>query len=204
MSKLKLYKWSMLLMAFIATSASAQFFPSNRGGDTRTPGIFGGGSNSRPVIRQDGTRQWPDGTIQYPDGTTRYPDGAVCYPDGTMQYPDGTVRYPDGRTDYPQDSRNRKWNGQNRSNQSCGLPPGQAKKIYGGHARDYAKGKKHCKHHCDGKRERRDDWDDDDDDRNVRRYPQTYPQYPQYPTYPKYPGQNPRGKRTTPGRNPDL
>ncbi len=79
MLNLKFYKWSLALMMIVATtSASAQLFPKS--GD-----IFGNRTN-RPVVRQDGSRQWPDGTIQYPDGTTRYPDGAVRYPDGRMSY----------------------------------------------------------------------------------------------------------------------
>lgn len=175
MRNLNLYKWSIaLMMLVIGTSASAQLFPR----DSRTSGIFGK-RNDRPVIRQDGSRQWPDGTIQYPDGTTRYPDG--------------TIRYPNGTVSYPRNQRNDRWdNDDHRHN----LPPGQAKKIYGGNARDYAHGKKNCNHGNKGNR----DWDDRDD-RNVNRYPQQYPQ-----TYPQYPQQYPnsktkRGSRST---NPVL
>ena len=105
------------------------------------------------VVYSDGTVILPNGQVRYPNttnGTTypsnypdyqvgRYPrnsttqpDGSVIYPDGRIVYPDGTVRYPDGRV-YSR-SRNSKW-----------IPPGQAKKIYGGKsAKKYAPG--HNKH----------------------------------------------------------
>ena len=179
MRNLKLYKWSLVLMVFVTSTASAQIFP--KAGD-----IFGSRTN-KPVVRQDGSRQWPDGTIQYPNGTTRYPDGAV--------------RYPDGRMTYPRNQRNDNWGNNNNNNCVHNMPPGQAKKKYGGHARDYAKGKKNCNHNH-GNRDR--DWDDDDD-RNVRRYPQQYPQYPSYPQ--QYPGGNTQqggGKRPSRTTNPNM
>lgn len=174
MRNVKLYKWSLVLMVFVASTASAQIFPRNND-------VFGSRTN-KPVVRQDGSRQWPDGTIQYPNGTTRYPDGAV--------------RYPDGRMTYPRNQGNNNW-GNNHDNCNHKMPPGQAKKRHGGHAKDYAKGKKNC-NHGRGDRDR-----DDDDDRNVRRYPQQYPQYPSYPQ------QNPRGsqqggKRPSRTTNPNM
>lgn len=174
MANLKFYKWSIVLMMLaVSTSASAQLFPRNGN-------IFGNTSN-RPVVRQDGSRQWPDGTIQYPNGTTRYPDGAIRYPNGTMSYP----RNQRSNRDYD--------NCNNRGH----LPPGQAKKVYGGNARDYAKGKgkKNC--HCKHRHDR------DDDDRNVRRYPNQYPQYPSYPQYPNNTPQN-GGKRPSRTTNPNM
>ena len=192
MRNLKFYKWSIaLMMLFAGTSASAQLFPGGtQRGDTNTGGIFGN-RNDRPVTRQDGSKQWPDGTIQYPNGTTRYPDG--------------TVRYPDGTVSYPRNQRTQQGNNNDYDRNTCNMPPGQAKKKYGGNAKDYAKGKKNCK--CkDGHGE--DDDDYDDDNRNVNRYPQQYPQtYPQqYPQNRQYPQQNPntknkKGSRTT---NPVL
>jgi hypothetical protein len=182
MANLKFYKWSLALMMIVATtSASAQIFP--RGGD-----IFGNRTN-RPVVRQDGSRQWPDGTIQYPDGTTRYPDGAV--------------RYPDGRMSYPRNQRNGDYGYNNNNNcNHRNLPPGQAKKIYGGHAKDYAKGRGKGKNsgcNCDHRNDDRN-WDD----RNVRTYPQQYPQYPNYPQ--QYPNNTPQngGKRPSRTSNPNL
>ncbi len=193
MRNLKFYKWSFaLMMLFSITSASAQLFPKGtQRGDTNTGGIFGN-NNDRPVILRDGSKQWPDGTVQYPDGTIRYPDG--------------TVRYPDGTVSYPRNQRTQQGNNHDYDHNTCNMPPGQAKKKYGGNAKDYAKGKKNCncKHGND---------DYDDDNRNVSRYPQQYPQqYPQtYPQnrqqYPQqYPQQNPntknkKGSRTT---NPVL
>jgi hypothetical protein len=117
------------------------------------------------VIYSDGTIRLPNGQVRYPNttnGTTyptnypnykirRYPrvaatqpDGSVIYPDGRIVYPDGTVRFPDGRVYSP--SNNSRW-----------MPPGQAKKIYGGNARDYAPG--HNKHR-----------DYDRDDRDERKH----------------------------------
>ena len=170
MANLKFYKWSIaLMMLVVSTSASAQLFPRNGN-------IFGNTSN-RPVIRQDGSRQWPDGTIQYPDGTTRYPDGAIRYPNGTMSYPRNNRNY-------------------NNCNHRSNLPPGQVKKIYGGHARDYAKGK--------GKKGCNCDHDDRNwNDRDVRNYPNQYPQYPSYPQYPNNTPQN-GGKRPSRTTNPNM
>lgn len=159
MTNLKFYKWSIALMTLVvSSSASAQLFPRNGN-------IFGNTSN-RPVVRQDGSRHWPDGTIQYPDGTTRYPDGAIRYPNGTMSYPRN------------QRNENRKYD--NCNNHRNNLPPGQAKKIYGGQAKDYAKGKNKQNCDCDHRQDNRD-WNDD---RNVRNYPNQYPPYPSYPQFP--------------------
>ncbi len=177
MANLKFYKWSIaLMMLVVSTSASAQLFPRNGN-------IFGNTSN-RPVVRQDGSRQWPDGTIQYPDGTTRYPDGAIRYPNGTMSYPRN------------QRNDNRHYDN---CNQRSNLPPGQAKKVYGGHARNHAKGRNKQNCNCNHRHDDRD-WDDD---RNVRNYPN---QYPQYPSYPQYPNSTPQsgGKRPSRTTNPNL
>jgi hypothetical protein len=177
MATTKLYKWLLPVMLLISTASFAQFFPS----DTRSGDILG---------------QRKQGPVVDRDGTTRYPNGTIVYPDGTVVHPDGTVRYPNGRVErnnrYPDfDGRN---NGRQCCN-GCGMPPGQAKKKYGGHAKDYAKGKKQCKKHHD------DDDDEDWDERNVRRYPQQYPQNPQYPQYP----QNPRnGQKYPSGKNRQL
>jgi hypothetical protein len=97
-------------------------------------------------------RKLPDGTIVYPDGTRKLPNGTVIYKGGTIgekgrtvSLPDGSVVLPDGTRRYPNDRRtargsNGKW-----------LPPGQAKKIYGGSARDYAPGQQKGKHEHKGK-----------------------------------------------------
>ena len=166
MATTKIYKWLIpVMILFISTSSYAQLFPR----DSRTGGIFGQRSQGPTVDR---------------DGTTRYPDGTVVYPDGTVRYPNGRIERNNRYPDYDRRNNNHQCcNG-------CGMPPGQAKKKYGGHARDYAKNKKNCKHR--GNR----DWDDDDDDRQVRRYPQQYPQ--QYP-------QNPRnGQKYPSGKNRQL
>ena len=88
-------------------------------------------------------KRLPDGTIVYGDGTRRLPNGTVIYKGGNnpigrsngenVILPDGSVVYSDGSRRNPNDRRNGRINRQN-------LPPGQAKKMYGGNAKDYAKG----------------------------------------------------------------
>jgi len=100
------------------------------------------------------TRKLPDGSIVYNDGTRKLPNGTVIYKDGARTrnhknarvLPDGRTIYPGGTRKYPVGRKHNHGNGQ-------WLPPGQAKKIYGGSARDYAPGqqKKWKKNH---------DWDD--------------------------------------------
>lgn len=86
-------------------------------------------------------RKLPDGTIIYGDGTRKLPNGTIIYKGRTggqkgttVRLPDGRVVFPDGSRRYPNDRRD------NRGNNGKWLPPGQAKKIYGGRARDYAPG----------------------------------------------------------------
>lgn len=93
-------------------------------------------------------RKLPDGSIVYSDGTRRLPNGTIIYKDNNgnigkntgnvITLPDGTVIYPDGSRRYPNDDRRY----EDRRNVRNGkwLPPGQAKKIYGGSAKDYAPG----------------------------------------------------------------
>lgn len=96
-------------------------------------------------------RKLPDGTIIYSDGTRRLPNGTIIYKDGTKAdrnntnviLPDGTVAYPDGT---------RRHKGHRRVNANArSLPPGQAKKIYGGSATDYAPGQQKKWHGKKGK-----------------------------------------------------
>ncbi len=108
------------------------------------------------------TRKLPDGTIIYSDGTRKLPNGTVIYKDGkggnngsTVSLPDGSVVLPDGSRQYPTTRR------RTQSHTGKRLPPGQAKKVYGGSARDYAPGQqkkwkknkewKAEKHHGKGK-----------------------------------------------------
>jgi hypothetical protein len=114
------------------------------------------------AVYSDGTIRLPNGAVRYPNNTNgssypynypnyqvrRYPrvatsqsDGSIIYPDGRIVYRDGTVRYPDGRVYSP--SNNSRW-----------IPPGQAKKMYGGRAREYAPG--HNKNRDDDDRRGRD------------------------------------------------
>ncbi len=102
-------------------------------------------------------RKLPDGTIVYSDGTKKLPNGTVIYKDGTakekgttVKLPDGRVVLPDGSGSYPNDRRH-----SSRKNGKL-LPPGQAKKVYGGSATDYAPGqqKKWKKNHKDWKKDK--------------------------------------------------
>ena len=111
---------------------------------------------------------------------TRLPDGSVLNKDGSRRMPNGTIKYPNrdrnSRADdilyprrnnttgrrYPRDNNNRQW-----------LPPGQAKKRYGGEAKDYAPGHnkgqgKWNKREDDDHEDRNNRNDDDRDDRNKK------------------------------------
>jgi hypothetical protein len=177
MATTKLYKWLLPMMILISAFSYAQ--PSHR--DIWNNDIFKK-RNQGPVTERDGTIRYPDGSVRYPDGTISYPDGSVRYPNGRVER---NGRYPDS---------DRRFEGQHQCCNGCGMPPGQAKKKYGGHAKDYAKNKKNCNHK--GNR----NWDDDDDDRRVRTNPKSYPSYP-YPPAP----QNPRnGQKYPSGKNRSL
>ncbi len=127
------------------------------------------------IVYPDGSKRLPNGTIKYPanqngnvtypnnypsnypsnypnypsrgtrqtDGSIIYPSGKIVYADGTIRYPDGRLKYPNGRIVYPNSGNNNRW-----------IPPGQAKKIYGRNARDYAPG-----HNRDHDRDDRKDKD---------------------------------------------
>ncbi len=136
-------------------------YPKRRGETTRLPDgtvVYPDGRNERgsTSTRNSGTRQ-SDGSIIYPDGRVSYPDGTVRYPDGRVKLPDGRVRYPDGSVRNPRSrNKNGKW-----------LPPGQAKKVYGGRARDYAPGHnkdKNRNYENDDDHNRHYDREDNDDD----------------------------------------
>ena len=84
-------------------------------------------------------RKLPDGTIIYSDGTRRLPNGTIIYKDGTkVENSNTNVILPDGTVVYPE--RTRKHSKRGRTENRQNLPPGQAKKVYGGSAKDYAPG----------------------------------------------------------------
>lgn len=98
-------------------------------------------------------RRLPDGTIVYSDGTRRLPNGTIIYKGGNngdannypnnggvITLPDGSVIYPDGSRRDRNDDRRYDRRNRNRNNNREWMPPGQAKKVYGGSARDYAPG----------------------------------------------------------------
>ena len=118
-------------------------------------------------------RKLPDGTIVYSDGTKRLPNGTIIYKDGNtgnngnndnfpsnnggVRLPDGSIVYPDGSRRYP-DRADRSDRFKNKRNNGQWLPPGQAKKIYGGSAKDYAPGQqKKWKGNGHGKGKHKDD-----------------------------------------------
>lgn len=123
--------------------------------------------------------KYPDGTIIYKDGSRRLPNGTIIYPDGSRRNDNGVNRTID---DILHPNRNRTvYNDRNaKRNNGQWMPPGQAKKVYGGEARDYApghnKGQGKLKHRKDendrgeygnrksnGKNHNREKDDDDDD-----------------------------------------
>lgn len=82
-------------------------------------------------------KKLPDGTIVYPDGSRKLPNGTVINKSGTVLKKNNN---------YPKDPVIRR-NGDNRNvrkhrryTNRTHLPPGQAKKVYGGSATDYAPG----------------------------------------------------------------
>ncbi|MEO6327395.1 MAG: hypothetical protein ABIO55_00605 [Ginsengibacter sp.] len=87
------------------------------------------------------TKRLPDGTVVYNDGSRKLPNGTVIYKNGTVKkrvatakLPDGKVLLPDGSVRYPEHKSYK------HRNNSRFIPPGQAKKMYGGRAADYAPG----------------------------------------------------------------
>ena len=106
----------------------------------------------------------------------RQPDGSVIYKDGSRRLPNGTVVYPNGTTkprsikDIFNPNRNNPVNTKRypgRDNTGQGLPPGQAKKRYGGEAKDYAHGHNKGNKHWN-KNEDRDDDNDQGDHKHDR------------------------------------
>jgi hypothetical protein len=90
-------------------------------------------------------RKLPDGTIVYPDGSRRLPNGTVVTKGGTViTRKDRETRQPGGEVIWRDDRRDRDERYERRRETRNGdrkwMPPGQAKKVYGGSARDYAPG----------------------------------------------------------------
>ena len=111
-------------------------------------------------------KRLPDGTIIYNDGSRKLPNGTVYYPNGSNRNPRSVNRTIDDilhpNRNYPNTDR-RVYD--NRGN----LPPGQAKKIYGGSARDYAPGHNKGNGKGNGKVKNRRDDDHDEDEKWDRR-----------------------------------
>lgn len=99
------------------------------------------GALSLSVTGFSQAKKLPDGTVVNSDGTKKLPNGTVIDKDGasagkrkTITLPDGRVVSRDRAERYPNERR------LGRRNNGKWLPPGQAKKIYGGRAKDYAPG----------------------------------------------------------------
>lgn len=90
------------------------------------------------------TRKLPDGSVVYPDGSRKLPNGTVVYKNGTIKKRNSGDRviYPDSRREDQRRRRRRRSREVETRHNTNGkwIPPGQAKKIYGGNARDYAPG----------------------------------------------------------------
>lgn len=97
------------------------------------------------------TKKLPDGSVVYSDGARKLPNGTVVNKDGTVRKRT-TVRYPDGT----KARRGERRHYQRRSRKGNGrwLPPGQAKKVYGGSATDYAPGQQKKWHKKGHKKDR--------------------------------------------------
>ena len=83
--------------------------------------------------------KYPDGTIIYKDGSRQLPNGKVVYPDGSRRNNNGINRTIDGIL-HPNSNRTVYNNRNSNRNNGQGMSPGQAKKVYGGEAKDYAPG----------------------------------------------------------------
>jgi hypothetical protein len=79
-------------------------------------------------------RKLPDGSIVYSDGTRRLPNGTIIYKGGNVAGYPTIINVPGSTPIYPHPPERK------HVNRAGWLPPGQAKKIYGGTARQYAPG----------------------------------------------------------------
>jgi hypothetical protein len=80
-------------------------------------------------------RKLPDGSIVYSDGTRRLPNGTIIYKGGNVAGYPTIINVPGSAPIYP----NR--HPRKHLNRAGWLAPGQAKKLYGGSAKQYAPGK---------------------------------------------------------------
>ena len=92
-----------------------------------------------PSTKSYSQTRYPDGTIIYKDGSRQLPNGTVVYPDGSRRNNNGINRTIDGIL-HPNRNNSVYNNRYPRRNNGQWMPPGQAKKVYGGDARDYAPG----------------------------------------------------------------
>ena len=104
------------------------------------PAIMLAGSMLLSLTGFSQTKKLPDGTVVYENGNKKLPNGTIIKKDGSI-LKTGGERWPDGKVRIPGDDRNdaqtRKYGKRKNAKH---LPPGQAKKMYGGRAKDYAPG----------------------------------------------------------------
>lgn len=121
------------------------------------PAIMMAGTLLFSVTGFSQTKKLPDGTVVYENGNKKLPNGTIIKKDGTIlktggeRLPDGTIKFPGDGRNYPETRRN------GRRRYGNDLPPGQAKKRYGGRAKDYAPGQQK-------KWKKNKDWEKDDND----------------------------------------
>ena len=106
-------------------------------------------------------RKLPDGTIVYPDGSRKLPNGTVINKSGTVTRRNRDVRLPGGQVVWREGRNPNERRRETRRNNGKWMPPGQAKKVYGGSARDYAPGQQK-KWNKNKRRGKHDDERDDD------------------------------------------
>lgn len=107
-------------------------------------------------------RKLPDGTIVYPDGSRKLPNGTVINKSGTVTRRNRDVRLPGGQVVWREGRNPNERRRETRRNNGKWMPPGQAKKVYGGSARDYAPGQQ--KKWNKSKHRDNHDYDERDDD----------------------------------------
>lgn len=125
------------------------------------PAIMMAGTLLFSVTGFSQTKKLPDGTVVYENGNKKLPNGTIIKKDGTI-LKTGGQRWPDGTLKVPGEDRNySKTRKKDKHKRKGHLPPGQAKKRFGGEAKDYAPG-----HEKEWKKNKKRDDKDNDQEHN--------------------------------------